>query len=426
MKIAFIHNSYMQQGGEDSVLNAEKRLLSAAGHTVVEYLRNNNEISGYGALARATLAPRSVWAWDSCRELRAFLKSEQPHLAHFHNTFPLISPAAYYACRKAGVPVVQTLHNYRLLCPAATLFRNRNLCEACIGKAFPWESIAHACYRKSYTASATVAILLGVHRALRTWTTQVNAFIAPSEFTKEKFVQGGLSAWKIFIKPNFVFPDPCPGGCAHLALHGEYAIFIGRLAEGKGVHTLLDAWKLLDGRIPLRIVGDGPLRKELEASARKLKNVYFHGSMVQQKVFETLKHARFLVFPSEWYEPFGCAIIESFAFGLPVITSRRGALQQMVENHVSGLHFNPGDAQDLAAKVEWAWDHPKEMAAMGCHARTKYETKYSAPHNYDLLMDIYQRVLKGAVMQSVHADPQKADAKAWGAAPQSHGPEHPA
>ena len=419
MKIALIHNLYMQRGGEESVLRAEKGLLSAAGHTVTEYLRDNLEVSTYNILQKATLGPRSVWAWDSCRELKAFLKREQPDLAHFHNTFPLISPAAYYVCRKAGIPVVQTLHNYRLICPSATLFRNGHLCEACMGKAFPWNGVAHACYRKDYAASATVAILLGVHRALRTWTTKVNAFIAPSAFTKEKLVQVGLQEWKIFVKPNFVYPSP--DGCAGSPLHGEYAVFIGRLVEEKGLRTMLRAWKLLDGRIPLRIVGDGPLRRELEATAGELPQVHFEGRLGREQVFETLKHARFLVFPSEWYEPFACTIAESFAFGVPVIASRLGAMRQIVEDRFTGLHFNPGDAGELASKVAWAWDHPEEMDSMGCHARSEYETKYSAERNYELLMDIYHRVLHGAVLQSVHADPQKKEAETWDVAPQSPG-----
>jgi len=394
MKILLIHSSYMQRGGEDSVLAAEGQLLRAAGHTVIEYLRDNNEISGYSTLAKAVLAPRSIWAWDICRAIKHLMEKEKPDLAHFHNTFPLISPAAYYACRKAGVPVIQTLHNYRLLCPAATLFRNGRLCEACLGKAFPWDGIAHACYRRSHAASAAVAMLLGVHHTLQTWTTKVNAFIAPSEFAKEKFVQGGLPAGKIFVKPNFVFPNPCPNRCGNPASHGKYAVFVGRLAEEKGLRTLLAAWKLLDGQVPLRIAGDGPLRKELEASASKLPAISFDGGLAREKVFDALEHARFLVFPSEWYEPFGCVITESFAFGVPVIASRLGGIQQIVQNHVSGLLFNPGDAEDLAAKVERAWTHPKEMEVMGRYARTEYETKYSAARNYELLMDIYRRVLK--------------------------------
>jgi glycosyltransferase involved in cell wall biosynthesis len=399
MKILLIHNGYRQRGGEDSVLAAEGQLLRAAGHTVIEYLRDNNEISGYSTLAKAALAPRSIWAWDSCRAIQNLLEKEKPDLAHFHNTLPLISPAAYYVCRKAGVPVIQTLHNYRLLCPAASLFRNGRLCEDCLGKAFPWDGISHACYRGSHAASAAVAMVLGVHRTLGTWTTKVNAFIAPSEFAKEKFVQGGLPAGKIFVKPNFLFSNPCPRSWKNSASHGEYAVFVGRLAEEKGLRTLLAAWKVLEGQIPLRIVGDGPLREELEASAGKLNAISFEGAVSRERVFEAIEHARFLVFPSECYETFGLVITESFALGVPVIASRLGATREIVKDRSSGLLFDPGNADDLAAKVKWAWAHQEKMALMGKHARLVYEREYSPERNYQILMRIYASAKAHAELQ---------------------------
>lgn len=400
MKILLIHNAYRQRGGEDSVLAAERQLLRAAGHTVCEYLRDNREITSSSTLANARLAPRAIWARDSCRAIKGLLERESPDLVHFHNTFPLISPSAYYACAEEGVPVVQTLHNYRLLCPAATFFRDGQLCEACLGKAFPWDGIAHACYRGSHAASAAVAMLIGVHHTLRTWATKVNAFIAPSEFVKEKFVQSGFPPGKIFVKPNFIFSDPCPNGCANWELRGEYAVFVGRLSEEKGLRTLLAAWRLLGDQVPLRIVGDGPLRKELEASSRDLPAVSFEGYMPREKVFDVLGRARFLVFPSKWYESFGCVITESFALGVPVIASRLGSIKEIVQHGFSGLQFIPGDPIDLAAQAEWAWAHKRdEMALMGRHARVEYERKYCPERNYRILMGIYHAACSDAKPQ---------------------------
>lgn len=394
MKILFVHNAYRERSGEEAVLDAEVQLLRAAGHSVVLYSRDNREISAHDILKKAALVPRTIWAWDSYRELKAVLAEELPDLVHFHNTFPLISPAAYYACRAAGVPVIQTLHNYRLLCARATLFRNGNLCEVCLGKAFPWPAIIHACYRRSHIASATTVALLAVHRAMQTWSTKVDAFISPSELAKEKFVQGGLPAERIFVKPNFVFPDPCPRDSGASPSNGEYAIFVGRLNEEKGLRTLLKAWRLLEGRIPLRILGSGPLFKELKAASKELEGISLIGHVNQKKVFDALRGARFLVFPSEWSEPFGCVVAESFACGIPAIAARCGPIQHMVRDHVSGIQFKPGDAEDLAAKVRWAWTHPKEIDDMGKCARAEYEAKYSAKHNYELLMQIYNRVLE--------------------------------
>lgn len=391
MKIASVHNRYQQPGGEALVAEAERRLLIDAGHQVSEYSRHNDEIAGYGLWGKATLAPRTVWAWDSYREIKALLEKEKPDVAHFHNTFPLISPAPYDACRKAGVPVVQTLHNYRLLCPRAILMREGRVCEDCLGKTFPWPGILHACYRDSYAASATVAAMLGVHNALGTWEEKVDVFIALTEFARQKFIEGGLPADKITVKPNFVHPDPLAGG--NHKSQGLYALFVGRLAPEKGLRTMLAAWELLDGRIPLRIVGDGPLRPELEALAKCLKRVSFDGWLERGKVLDALKEARFLVFASEGYETFGLTIVEAFASGLPVIASRLGAVAEIVEDGWTGLHFTPGDAENLAAKVVWAWTHSKETEEMGKAARAEYGAKYTAERNYHVLMAAYKQAM---------------------------------
>jgi glycosyltransferase involved in cell wall biosynthesis len=396
LRVLLVHNSYQQPGGEDAVFEQERQLLEAAGHEVLTYLRSNNEIHDYSVVQRIAMTKQAVWASSSRDDLVKLVRVKRPDIVHIHNTFPLISPAVYYACAESNVSVIQTLHNYRLLCLGATLFRDGHPCEACLGKAFPWDGIAHACYRGSHCVSATVAVLLGVHRALRTWTMKVDAFIAPSEFVKEKFIQGGFPAEKIFVKPNFVSPDPCPNGCLNSASRGEYAVFVGRLSEEKGLRTLLAAWKRLGCQIPLRIVGDGPMRNELEASAKDLTKISSEGSIPREAVFEVLRRARFLIFPSECYETFGCVLTESFAFGVPAIVSRLGSMKEIVQDGVSGLHFNPGDADDLAAKVLWAWAHPMEMQAMGRNARTKYEAKYSAERNYKLLMEIYNHVLAGS------------------------------
>jgi glycosyltransferase involved in cell wall biosynthesis len=415
------HNLYQQPGGEDGVMRAERELLARNGHRAVGYVRDNDEIAGHNLWQKATLGLRTVWARDSYQEIRALIASERPDIAHFHNTFPLISPAAYYACREAGVPVVQTLHNYRLLCPAATFQRDGRVCEECLGRS-PWRGVWHGCYRDSRAATAATALMLSVHRWLGTWSKMVDCYIALTQFARAKFIEGGLPAEKIVVKPNFVYPDPMavaamspspnsPGGQRpplqadagqRPALRGDgdhrsplqYALFVGRLSPEKGVRTLLRAWQRLGNRIPLQVVGDGPLRAELEACASRhgLSNVLFHGQRTTDYVLAALHSACALVFPSEWYETFGRVAIEAFACGVPVIASRLGAMQEIVEDGRTGLHFTPGDADDLAAKVEWAWTHPNEMQAMGHAARAEYEAKYTAERNYQMLMEIYQRV----------------------------------
>lgn len=387
MKILMAHNYYRHPGGEDRVFRGERELLQSAGHEVVEYTRSNDEIVEHGILSSVSLAGRTLWAWDSERQLRAILQREKPWIAHFHNILPLISPSAYYACRDAGVPIIQALHNYRLICPGANLYRDGQLCEECLSDGL-FRGVLHGCYRQSRAATATVGTMLALHHRLSTWTEVVGLYIAPTEFLRQKFVRAGIPLNKISLKPNPVYPDP-----GVRTETGAYALYVGRLVAEKGLGTLLQAWKLIKGSVPLRIVGDGPKRQAFEATKEQacLSDVCFDGWLTPERLRSVMKNAAFLVFPSEWYESFGLTIIEAFACGVPVITSRLGAMMEIVENGKTGLHFTPGDAKDLASKVEWAWTHSKEMETMGKAARAEYQAKYTAEQNYQTLMGIYER-----------------------------------
>ena len=374
-------------------------LLTRAGHSVIEYGRNNDEIAAYRLIDKASLGLRTVWAWDSYRQIRALLRIHKPDIAHFDNTFPLISPAVYYACREAGVPVVQSVRNYRLLCPSATFHRQGRVCEDCLGHN-PWRGVLHGCYRHSRAETAVVAMMLSVHRWLGTWSKMVDCYIALTEFTRGKLIEGGLAAEKIVVKPNFVHPDPLAvnhqSSIADQKSPQGNALFVGRLSVEKGVGTLLAAWQRLGNRIPLRVVGDGPLRAKLEGYARQhdLSHVFFHGRLNQERTLAAIKRSRFLVFPSEWYETFGRVAVEAFACGVPVIASRLGAMAEIVEDGRTGLHFTPGDPEDLAAKVEWAWTHPDATEEMGRAARREYEAKYTAERNYQILIQIYEKAVQ--------------------------------
>lgn len=252
MKVLLIHNYYQQPGGEDQVFASEAALLEAHSHCVVRYTVHNDRVAEMSPLP---LVQATLWNKTVHRELRTLICKERPQVVHFHNTFPLISPAAYYAAKAEGVPVVQTLHNYRLLCPSqgGILLRNGEVCEDCLGKFWPWPGIVHSCYRDSKAATTVHAIMLSLHRALQTWTTMVDVYIALTEFARQKFIQGGLPSEKIVVKPNFVYPDPSPGEG-----QGGYALFVGRLTPEKGIDTLLAAWERLHTKIPLKIVGMVP------------------------------------------------------------------------------------------------------------------------------------------------------------------------
>jgi len=386
VKILLVHNSYQQQGGEDTAFETERDLLRAAGHTVATYARTNDEIVLNGLVSRAKLAVRTVWAGDSYGALEKMVRQERPDVAHFHNTFPLISPAAYWACANAAVPVVQTLHNYRLLCPGGMFFREGRPCEDCLGGSVPWPGVRHGCYRNSHSATGAVATMLTAHHVLNTWRDKVNLYVVLTKFAQKKFLEGHFAEEQIAVKPNCVSPDP-----GEKKERGEYALFVGRLAEEKGLRLLLAAWARLRAGVTLRIVGEGPLRQEISKVVLQRKDVSLLNAVRTRQVPELMHSARFLVFPSIWYEGFPMVIAEAYACGLPVIAPRLGAMAEILDDGVTGLHFEPGSAEDLAAQVEWAWTHPAELEEMGRNARAEFEAKYTSARNYQALMQIYER-----------------------------------
>jgi glycosyltransferase involved in cell wall biosynthesis len=384
MNILIVHNTYQNPGGEDIVVAQETRLLERHGHKVTIYKRSNHELDDLSFGQRLGLIGRIVSASDSKIAVRGILQSLKPDLVHVHNTFAMVSPSVYEACQEEDVPVVQTLHNYRLVCPGATFYRDDAPCEECVTHSL-LRSVQHACYRDSRLMSGAIALMLKTHRLRQTWNRRIDSYIALSSFAKDKFVQAGLPADKISVKPNFVEPDP--GERTH---PGNYALYVGRLLSEKGVLTLLEAWERLQF-IPLVIAGDGPLRQHLEAEVEKrgLRCIHFAGDLRRDQVYDAMKKAAFLVVPSIWHEPFGLVIAEAFACGTPVLGAFAGAIQDMLEDQVTGLHFAPGDPDALAQKVAWAWGHLPELAAMGKAGRRIYENRYTAETNYDLLMNIY-------------------------------------
>jgi glycosyltransferase involved in cell wall biosynthesis len=391
VKVLVVHNGYQQRGGEDAALNAETRLLEEHGHTVVRYKRDNDEMRERGGFSSLRAGFETVWASRSHREVAALVAQEKPDVAHFHNTLPLISPAAYYACGEADVPVVQTLHNYRLLCPSGTLLREGKVCEACLGRSLSWPGVLHACYRNSRATTAAVGSMLAVHRVMGTWRQKVNVYVALTEFARRKFIEGGLPAERIVVKPNFVASDP-----GTKCESGEYALYVGRLSAEKGLRVLLAAWSRQSERIPLRIAGDGPLKEEIaaEIKARGLSSVELLGRLAPSEIVSLMHGARFLVFPSVWYEGFPMTIAEAFACGLPVIASRLGSMAEIVTDGRTGLHVSPGNPSELAASVGWAWRHPGKLHELGKAGRQEYVSKYKPEQNYNYLMEIFQRAME--------------------------------
>ena len=309
MKVIIVHNFYQKPGGEDTVFAAEKELLRDNGHEVFELTENNERVSEIGKLELAT---KTVWSQEFCQRLSAEIDRVQPDIVHFHNTFMLVSPAAYRAASRKGIPVVQSVHNFRMICPGSTFYRDGHVCEECLHKIIPYPAIQHGCY-KGRSTSVVATASVATHRLIGTWTKKVDRYIALTQFAREKMIEAGFPKERIVVKPNFIAHDPGVG-----ARGGKYALFMGRLIAEKGVRTLLDAWRELDD-IPLKILGDGPLMQEAQAYVEKhnLKQVSIMGYRSSAETMELLRDAYCMVAPSEWFEGFLLTLIEALASGVP-------------------------------------------------------------------------------------------------------------
>lgn len=399
MRVLMLHNRYRFPGGEEVSYATDVGLLRTSGHEVHTLEEHNDRIHRLGLLRSAI---RTVWSQEAFGQVRRELRQRRYDVLHVQNFFPLISPSVYYAARSEGVAVVQTLRNYRLLCPGSDLLRNRRPCELCVGKMIPWPGVRHACYRDSRSATAAVAAMLSVHRAMGTWARCVDRYIALTPFGRDKFIQGGLPAAKIAVRANSVHPDPGPGPGG-----GKFAVFVGRLDEQKGVRTLLRAWRQIGGALPLKIVGDGPLDALVDEVVKSDPNIAWLGNLPLGDTLRVIGEAELLVFCSESYEAQPRVVIEAFARGTPVIAPRLGAMAGMVDDGVSGRLFTAADDDSLVDAVKVMLAEPSSLTRMRAAARHAFEKQYLPAATS--LVDIYQE----AIGARVHAAASEGD----GAAP---------
>jgi glycosyltransferase involved in cell wall biosynthesis len=385
MKILALHNRYLNSGGEDYSHLAEVSLLRQAGHIVEEYIVDNSIIHQRSLVH---IAFNTIWSFDSYAKIKRLLDRQRYDLLVVQNFFPLLSPSIYYAAHVSGVPVIQFLRNYRLFCLNGLALRNDQPCEACLGRQ-PWRGVYHACYRNSRSGSTIVAAMLMLHRVLQTWRRKVDVYVALTEFSKQKFMQAGLPEEKIFIKPNFVHPDPGVGEGG-----GDYVLFVGRLSAEKGVRVLIEAWQLLGIPPRLKIVGDGPLRQVVEEAARRCPEIDYLGEKSQSEVFHLLGEAKVLVFPSIVYEGMPRTMLESFSVGTPVLASERGAALEMIAPRRTGEFFKPGDVLDLAEKVQSLLSKPALLRSMREHTRREYEARYTLEQNLVYWEQLFAKVYR--------------------------------
>jgi len=389
MRVLVAHNHYRSSApsGEDQVFQNEVTLLRRHGVEVSIFERFNDDIDDSSLAGRLRVARETAWSNRSYQDIEWAIRKSRPDVVHFHNTFPIISPSAYAACRENGVAVVQTLHNFRLICPGGLLLRNGTPCEECVGAGL-FSALRHRCYRGSLPATGALVWMLLFNRWRDTYGSLVNRYIALTNFAAGRLIAGGLPQERVTIKPNFVSDIHVPGDG-----QGGYAVYVGRLSEEKGVHTLLSAWNRLRN-IPLKILGDGPLRKSLEECAsRDNLPITFLGFCNRRTVVDTVGRAAFQVVPSEWYEGFPMVIADAYALGTPIIASRIGSLEEIVEEGVTGMQFDAGNAADLATKVQELWQSYSHRSALRQGARHAFESKFSAEQNFQMLVAVYEAAM---------------------------------
>jgi glycosyltransferase involved in cell wall biosynthesis len=388
--VLMAHNYYQERGGEDLSFEAERRALEFAGITVHTYIDTNYRIDSMSSI-RAGL--RSIWSLEAQRDIKEILREHRPQVLHVQNSFPLMSPSIYYAAKSEGVPVVQSIRNYRLFCTNALFYRDNEVCEDCMGRRIAWPGILHKCYRGNRAGTAAVAASHAMHRMIGSWHSKVDHFIALSEFCRTKMIEGGLPAERISVKPNFVYPDPGPSDEPR-----EFVLFVGRLSKEKGIETMLKAWEKIHDRIPLVIAGRGPISDLVARYSERYDGITWLGGQTIDNIYKLMGKAAAVIFPSEWYETFGRVVIEAYARATPVIASDLGAISELIDHGETGYLFKPGCKDSMIAAAESIWKDEIHTREMGRAGRAKFEERFTAEQHLRVIDDIYSRVSNGSVL----------------------------
>jgi glycosyltransferase involved in cell wall biosynthesis len=386
MRVLFIHNTYLLRGGEDVVFEAEFNLLIQHGHEVEKLLFANNQITS--VVDKLKISYQSIYNTQSARELKKVISVFKPDIIHVHNFFYLASPSIFYVAHQQGIPIVLTLHNYRLVCSGFYLLRDAQVCELCIHKKFPLDGIKHACFKNSRLQTANLTLLTSLHKFLGTWKRKINAYIVLTEFAKNKLVHSSLKLdpEKVVIKSNSVQDY---GNSA--LVREDYFLFVGRLSPEKGISTLLSSYKYLNYK--LTIVGEGELKDEVEEAMKYNSNITYLGFQPKSKIIELLKSCKALIFPSLWYEGLPNTILEAFSTGTPVIASDIDNVNEIVTNNYNGVHFRKGDASDLAHRIALFLKDTTPTIPFYENARKTFLEKYTSEKNYQQLINIYESIL---------------------------------
>lgn len=388
MRILFVHNTYQYRGGEDTTLDMESALLKAKGHVVDILGFNNSEING--ALAKVGAGIRSFYNPRSARLLKEKVNAFKPDIIHIHNLFFTASPSILYAAWQLKVPVVMTVQNYRLICANALLLRDQQVCELCIQKKFPLDGIRYKCYRSSYVESALVTGITSIHKVLSSWNNKVNRYIVPSVFLQNKLHNSSLKLpyEKIAVKPNFI-EDVYTGE----SQREDFFLFVGRISPEKGLSSLVKCFADNPGS-KLVIAGDGPDKELLMENIKDLPNINYIGQQPKERIIALMKTCQALLFSSLWYEGLPLTIVEAFATGTPVISSKLGAMAEMITDGYNGFHFTPGDTAGMSDKISQFSALPAlQRDQLYKHARQTYVTRYHPDVHYAAILTIYKEAI---------------------------------
>jgi glycosyltransferase involved in cell wall biosynthesis len=383
MRILMLHNRYDIRGGEDESTDCEYRLLRDRGHDIDLLEAHNSDIGKNVSIAEAALS--AVWSKRWHGEVTKRLREKSYDIVHVQNFFPLISPSAYFAAKAADVPVVQAIRNYRIVCPSANLFRSGSVCTKCVGTTFKFSGVRHACYRESFSGTATVASMSSIHRMIGTWRTKVSAFLAISNYVKDVLVSDGLSEDLITVKPNFVETDGVSSPLC--AVNRKFILYVGRLSKEKGLDMLLEAYARSGVEVPLKLVGEG------EVGLNQIEGVEVLGRKSLAEVYSLMSEAYCVVMPGRWPEPFGRVAIESFAAGTPVIATGLGGVAEIVEHGVNGFLVPPGDATRFGDCIRQLICNPQMVEVLAAGATASFRKKYSPDKNYEHLIDVYEKII---------------------------------
>ncbi|MFC7303417.1 glycosyltransferase family 4 protein [Streptomyces monticola] len=391
MHILVVHNRYnsAQPSGENKVVDQEVELLRTAGHRVEVFERRSDDIAARSLLGKAKVPLLVPWNPAVRAELAARLRAARPDVVHIHNVFPLLSPAVLAACADAGVPAVATLHNYTQICPPGTLQRDGRPCTECVG-ATPLPAVRHGCYRGSRLATVPLAVSLSANR--RRWWTGVERFFCISAAQRDVLVRAGMPAERLVVKHNFV-PEPR----ARRADEGRHLLFLGRLAEAKGVRLLMAAWDEIaeegGAGVPLVIAGAGPLEQEVTAWAAGRDDVRYVGLYDPAQCRQAIARSVAVLAPSTWLEAFGLVVVEAMAAGVPTVAAGHGAFVELVEDGVTGLLHKPGESASLADCIRRITAEQDRNREMGRAARRRYEQGFSPAVGLERLVEGYRTAI---------------------------------